>query len=299
MEELKIQIAEQGQISTNLETLKAELKEIAGRYEGVLVSEDTVPLAKKDLAELRKLRTDIEDRRKAVKKQWNEPYTAFENEVKSALAIIDEPINEIDKQVKDFEKADKETKREKIKQIYKSYIPADIEPYMPFETVFDEKWLNKSTKENEIVSDLSAKATQIKVDLDAIKALKSEIEDECLKAYKDAGNSLAAAIKRNTDYLSAKAAAEVRAREEAERKVREEQERKAREEQERKEREESEKEIPTAEKYLIKDDLIPDEEDLPFPVEDKGMFEICGAENIDKVRQFLDSWEIPYRYTEV
>ena len=286
MEELKIQIAEQGQISTNLETLKAELKEIAGRYEGVLVSEDTVPLAKKDLAELRKLRTDIEDRRKAVKKQWNEPYTAFENEVKSALAIIDEPINEIDKQVKDFEKADKEAKREKVKQIYKSYTPADIEPYMPFETVFDEKWLNKSTKENEIVSDLSAKATQIKVDLDAIRALKSEIEDECLKAYKDAGNSLAAAIKRNTDYLSAKAAAEVRAREEAERKVREEQERKA--------KEEAEKEIPTAEKYLIKDDLIPDEEDLPFPVP-TFRFEISGQESIDKVKQFLKDSEITYK----
>lgn len=286
MEELKIQIAEQGQISTNLETLKAELKEIAGRYKGVLVSEDTVPFAKKDLAELRKLRTDIEDRRKAVKKQWNEPYTAFENEVKSALAIIDEPINEIDKQVKDFEKADKEAKREKVKEIYKSYTPADIEPYMPFETVFDEKWLNKSTKENEIISDLSAKATQIKIDLDAIKALKSEIEDECLKAYKDAGNSLAAAIKRNTDYLSAKAAAEIKAREEVERKVREEQERKAQEEQVVKEE--------------IKEEPVEEpEEDLPFPVEDKGMFEICGAENIDKVRQFLDFSEIPYRYTEV
>ena len=284
MEELKIQIAEQGQISTNLETLKAELKEIAGRYEGVLVSEDTVPLAKKDLAELRKLRTDIEDRRKAVKKQWNEPYTVFENEVKSALAIIDEPINEIDKQVKDFEKADKETKREKIKQIYKSYIPADIEPYMPFETVFDEKWLNKSTKENEIVSDLSAKATQIKVDLDAIKALKSEIEDECLKAYKDAGNSLAAAIKRNTDYLSAKAAAEVRAREEAERKVREEQERKAREEAEKKEAEEKasaiKEEVESFDKPLLPDTI---------------RIEITGRENIDKVVEYLTFAEIPYK----
>ena len=299
MNELQIDIAEQGKITTNLNDLKEELQKLADRYAGAVVSEDTVSLAKKDVAELRKIRTDIEDRRKEIKKKWNEPYTAFEEEVKSALAIIDKPIDEINKQVKAFELADKEAKKEKVKEIYKSYTPADIEPYMPFETVFDEKWLNKSTKENEIISDLSAKITQIKIDIDAIKALGSEIEDKCLEAYKTGGMALA--IQRNTDYLNAKAQAEVRAREEAERKVREEQERKAREEQEKAEKEQTlfvddipiPKDLPFPTEEPFKIEVEPVEEDLPFPLP-TFRFEITGRANIDKVKQFLEFSKISY-----
>ena len=50
MNELEIQISKQGEISFNLDGLKKELSEIADRYEGIVVSEESVPLAKKDLA---------------------------------------------------------------------------------------------------------------------------------------------------------------------------------------------------------------------------------------------------------
>lgn len=287
MNGIQISIAEQGKITTNLNDLKKELQEIADRYAGAVVSEDTVSLAKKDVAELRKIRTDIEDRRKEIKKRWNEPYTAFEEEVKSALAIIDKPIDEINKQVKAFELADKEAKKEKVREIYDTNVADEYKPYLPFEKVFDEKWLNKSVKAQEIISDLSSKITQIKIDIDAIKALGSEIEDKCLEAYKTGGMALA--IQRNTDYLNAKAQAEVRAREEAERKVREEQERKA--------KEEAEKERLETQAQAIKEEVVEDlpfKEDLPFPIS-VFRFEISGQESIDKVKQFLKDSEITYK----
>lgn len=279
MNDIQIQ-TQQGKITSNLDVLKAELKEIADRYAGAVVTEDTVTLAKKDLAELRKVRTEVEDRRKAVKKEWNEPYTAFENEIKEALKIIDKPILEIDTQVKNFEQAEKEAKKETVRNIYEEKVPDEVKPYMTFESIFDEKWLNKSVKDQEIIADLSAKSTQIRIDLDSIKALGSEIEEECLKAYKLGG--LASAIKRNSDYLSAKAAAEVRAREEAERKIREEQA--AKEEAEKKEAGENanaiKEEVESFDKPLLPDTI---------------RIEITGRENIDKVVEYLTFAEIPYK----
>lgn len=286
MEELKIKIEQAGTIETNLEVLKNELSEIAKNYEGIVVGEDDVSLAKQDLARLRKLRTEIEDKRKQIKKEWNTPYLDFENKVKEALTIIDTPISEIDKQVKAYEQKEKEKKAEKIREIYNENVPDEIKPYLSFEAAFNERWLNKSVKKEEIISDLNATATQKKIDISAIQALNSEIEDECLKIYNITG-SMAAAIQRNTDYLNAKQAAEEKARLDAERKLREEQIA----------REMAEKE---AEEKAIKEEVIEDlpfKDDLPFP-EETLTIRIFGSDDIRKVKAWTISEHINFEVIE-
>jgi len=285
MEELKIKIEQAGTIETNLEVLKNELSEIAKNYEGIVVGEDDVSLAKQDLARLRKLRTEIEDKRKQIKKEWNTPYLDFENKVKEALTIIDTPISEIDKQVKAYEQKEKEKKAEKIREIYNENVPDEIKPYLSFEAAFNERWLNKSVKKEEIISDLNATATQKKIDISAIQALNSEIEDECLKIYNITG-SMAAAIQRNTDYLNAKTAAEAKAREEAERKIKEEQEKAA------------QQETPKAEENLVLDevkDMLFD--DLPFP-EETLTIKVIGEESVRKVKAWTISEHINFEVIE-
>ena len=78
--------------------------------------------------------------------------------------------------------------------------------YLPFEKVMSEnpKWLNVSTKDQDIVFDLNGMVLKIKNDINAIKALNSEVEQECLDAYLESGNNLSVAIQRNTQYLSDK-----------------------------------------------------------------------------------------------
>ena len=285
MNELQIK-TEQGKITTNLEPLKKQIAEVAEKYKGIKVQEDDVPAAKKDVAELRHMRTDIEDGRKAVKKEWNAPLDAFEKEVKEALKPLDDVIEEINGQIKAFEKAEKEAKKEECKKIYAEQISDEFKAYLPFEKVFDETWLNKSTSEKTIISDLNAKLTQVRADLEAIKALNSECESDCMRAYLDNNNSLSAAIKRNSDYLSAKSAAEEKARLEVERKMREEQ---AREEANKQAQEEvfgGIEEVPTRE-----------DDDLPFPVKEViGQFDITGQTNIDKVMDFVKTNNIPCRF---
>ena len=295
MNDFQLTIKE-GAITTNLEALKKELTEIAERHKGVIVTEDTVPMAKKDLADLRRTAKEIVDRRKTVKKQWNAPYTAFENEVKAALEIINEPIELIDKQVKDFEAQRKADKEQHVRDIYAEQIQ-DLDEYLPFADIFDEKWLNASTKDNDIIFDINSAVNQVKMDLEAIKALGSEFEEECIKAYKQSGNQLTAAIQRNTQLISAKELAEKKAQEEAQAKI--EAEKRAREEAERRQAEaeqkaaEAEQKQAEAEQKLeeAKEEAIP--EALPFD-EDKATFTIYGADNLLKVRLFLMENEIRY-----
>lgn len=212
MNNFELQITK-GSISTNLDTLKQELEEIAKNYEGVVVSEDTIPLAKKDLASLRALVKEVEDRRKAVKKEWNQPYADFEAEVKNALAIINKPIDLINEQLKEFESQRKADKEQHVRAIYAENI-REYEEYLPFSEIFDEKWLNVSTTDKDIIFDINAKLTQVKIDLEAIKALQSEFEDEVIKAYKESGNQLSTAIQRNTQLITAKKMATEKAKEE-------------------------------------------------------------------------------------
>ena len=63
----------------------------------------------------------------------------------------------------------------------------------------------KTAKDKDIVDAVQAEIIRVQNDINAIHALGSEIEDECVKAYKQAG-TITAAIQRNSDYLKAKSA---------------------------------------------------------------------------------------------
>lgn len=191
------------QIESNLKDVEVQLKEKLSVYKGVVVTEDTVTQSKKDVAEIRKIKTSIDDARKAVKKEWMAPYEAWEEQCKKLQDLCDEPIKEINDQVKIFEDQKKADKRKLVEEIYNNCI-GEFADYLPLEAIFNEKWLNASTKQKDIEYDINEKTTRVRSELDSIKALGSEIESELLNVYKNNGNNLSAAIQRNTQYLADK-----------------------------------------------------------------------------------------------
>ena len=211
MSEFELQI-NQGSITVNLDDLKAELKEISDKYKGIVIKENDISLAKKDLARLRKIRKSVDDRRKEVKAEWNKPYVKFEDEVKNALAIIDAPINEIDSILKDFDTQQKANKEQICRELFENNI-GEYKDFVEFGDVFRDTWLNKSTSENEIISDISGARVKVTSDLEAIKALNSEFESEVIDYYKKT-KSLSDAIQRNSQLISAKQVAEQKVTEE-------------------------------------------------------------------------------------
>lgn len=206
MKEFELQIIPSvGKIDFNLNELKENLKTEMESYKNMIVSEETLPGSKKDLAFLRKVRKELNDRKIAVKKEFMAPYDAFESEIKEALALIDEPITQIDKQVKEFEEEAKKAKRSHCAELFAETL-GELIQYIPFEKVFKESWLNATTKDKDIIDDLQVAKISVQNDVNAIIALDSEIQDRLFDTYIE--NGLAAAIKQNSDYLALKKEAE-------------------------------------------------------------------------------------------
>ena len=186
--QLVIKSMPSGEISWNYEEIKAGIAAIAAEYEGAVYTEETLKQAKADRAELNKLATAIDNKRKEVKNILLAPYTRFETEVKDVLALLKNPANEIDKQVKEYEEQQREKKLQAIRDIY------DHGNFMgvPFETLFDPKWLNATTKLAAVEKDLAAAEREIAADM-AIIEMQEEFRFEALQTY-NRTRSLTAAI---------------------------------------------------------------------------------------------------------
>lgn len=203
-------------IDFNFEQLKQELSENLKYYEGLIVTEESVKEAKSDKAKLNALRTAIDDKRKAVKKACMVPYEAFEVKAKELLSMIDAPILAIDGQVKSFEDAEKERKLGLIKAYYGSVI-GDLSALLPFESIYQEKWMNVTVKMKEIQTFIDIVVTQTKSDLQTIADLHSEFELQIKDTYLKT-RVLSAALNEKTRLEAQKAKlAEYEAKQEAER----------------------------------------------------------------------------------
>lgn len=95
------------EIKWNNEELKAEIAAKMKDYRGLVFTEESIADAKKDRANLNKLKSAFEDERKRVKKLCMEPYNKFEQQVKEVTALIEEPIRLIDSQIKEVEQRKK------------------------------------------------------------------------------------------------------------------------------------------------------------------------------------------------
>lgn len=163
-----------GSIEENFDDIKQIVKKEMEPYKGLVFADDDIKSAKNTRAMLNKLRTQIEDRRKAIKRQWNEPYTLFESKVKDVLAIIEGPIEEIDGQVKDFEERQRQEKKLSINETLDEllskqdeYIEGMVRRCNPW--FYDQKWENASVSISTVSRQMSDKIEYILQAYDALK----------------------------------------------------------------------------------------------------------------------------------
>lgn len=178
--ELKLSEFHPVPVSFNYQELKKEIAERTLPYKGLIVTEDAIPTAKADLAKLRKLEKAIDDRRKDVKKEYNAPYMEFEAKIKDILSDIQEAEQNIDGQVKAFEK---QAEDEKLSQIQKFFSLAfgELAKDVRFEKVYNPKWLNKGYKMPDIEEEIAAAANKLHADIEVVKGLKSSHEASLMR----------------------------------------------------------------------------------------------------------------------
>lgn len=218
-----------GKLQWNFEHLNAALDSRLASYKTLVYTDEQIGEAKKDRANLNKLKQVINDRRLELKKEFCEPYDVFAAQVKQLTAKIDEASGSIDEQVKAFEQKEKDEKRQRIYDWWKVNGPRSYT--IPIEAVFDEKHLNKSVSDAQWMKALGDRAEEIDRDLTTISHFSDTDQlNFCVSKYLQTLD-----LSATLSAWEAKKAADQRAAELRERMERERQEREARrrEEEER------------------------------------------------------------------
>lgn len=205
-------------IDWNKEEFMNLIEEITKNYTNLVYSEEQIKDAKADRAKLNSMKKAISDRRILVKKEVMKPYEQFEEEVKEVTALIDGPIQMIDGQIKEYEEQVKADKKEKIKAAYDENI-GELETDLPFDRVFDSRYLNATFTLSKAVTEIKEKITKFKTDLETIDGLSSKHKLNVRDVYiQTLDLSKAMAEDRRLNELEERMEAERRAKEEAERK---------------------------------------------------------------------------------
>lgn len=193
-------------ISWNWEQLKAEIAERMEPYQSVLVTADGVTAAKKDLANLRKLESTLEDQRKAIKKECEKPYKEFEARMKEITGIIHLGIDNINTQVKAFEDAEIKEKQSQIEKFY-AITAGELAEHISLDKLWNPKWLNRTYKMAQVETDISDRLNGIRDDLETIRKMDSPFSIELVQRYY-LTLSIADVIRHNTTLETARKQAE-------------------------------------------------------------------------------------------
>ena len=178
--ELKIGAFSPVAVPFNYEELKKQIAEKTQPYKGLIVTEDAIPAAKTDLANLRRLEKAIDDRRKDVKKEYNDPYMEFEKKIKDILSDIQEAEQNIDSQVKSFEKQYEDEKLAQIQKFFRLSFGDDLAEYVNFGKLYNPKWMNRGYKMADIEAEIAAAANKLRDNIAIVKGLKSPHETSLL-----------------------------------------------------------------------------------------------------------------------
>lgn len=161
-----------GKISFNYEELKQQIQTRAADYASLVYTDDQISNAKKDRADLNRLKKALNDERIRQEKEFLQPFNEFKSQVKELCDIIDVATTSVDKQVKEFEDQKKAEKLNAIEEYWHSVLAADkIPAAMSFRMIFESKWLNASVSMKSIQEAIDGKMEQIAKDLTVIGSL--------------------------------------------------------------------------------------------------------------------------------
>ena len=191
-----------GAIDTNFEELKTAISEEVKQFEVAKFNEESKGIAKKVVANLRKMKTKIDDKRKEAKNYYMQPYMELENKCNELKAIIDKPIEHINTQVEEYEVERKVKRQQAIYKLYETQI-GPLGEYLPLSALQSDKWLNATTTEKSIKDEIDFSVQKVHTELTAINSNPSDGKAQALEVYKNTLD-FAKAIQSINDYEAQK-----------------------------------------------------------------------------------------------
>lgn len=156
------------------EEFEATIKNYVGKFEGYIVTPETFKDDKKLLAALRKALKSIDEKRKEIKNDFNKPLVEFETWVKESSESLNNLINDVDTQVKQYEAEQKRKRKEAIYFELKEQSAKQNIDYRIFENFMDD-W-NKATNFNEQLKPKKVLKDSIKFVIEQERLKQEEIK---------------------------------------------------------------------------------------------------------------------------
>ena len=172
----------QTRIDTNFAAVKAWLEETLAPYATMVVTPDAIADAKKDRAKIRKVADSIDSQRKAIKKQWLQPYEEYEAKCKELTGIVNNAAANIDGQIKEMEQEIKDAKKHSLEEFF-AVNAQDVSSYITFEDVFDARMLNSTYAQKDAEEEILRQLDAVRNDLTAIRSFESPYEASMLSEY--------------------------------------------------------------------------------------------------------------------
>ena len=183
----------------NHEEIEKAVAEKMSYYRGLVYSDDQIIEAKKDRAALNKFVAALKAKDREIKKLCLQPYEEFHAKMLQIIAQVEEPAALIDKQVKEYEDAQRAAKLEEIRKLYEA---KGFQPWVTLERIMNDSWLNKSYSLKKVEAELSSIQHSIGEDILVINQM-GEGQPAALREYQRT-LSKTAAVEAGNRYIEAR-----------------------------------------------------------------------------------------------
>lgn len=163
--------AKDGKVYTNASDLLPEIQNGLKHYDYV-VDENNYKQAKTDRASLNNLVKVVSDKRKQVENDVFAQWLQDKKDIMQVEKTIKEASDKLGAGIDEVDKAEKELKRNQIKELWTNM----TNDKYPFDLVFEERYLNKTVKNKEIEESLNNKFLKAEEQLSFIEASLPENE---------------------------------------------------------------------------------------------------------------------------
>lgn len=173
-------------ILSNISEIKAwaeERTEIDRRT--ILVTDEDYTLAKQRCADINKIIKNINDRKIDIKKKYIKPYEVFESAIKDTIEVLETARENLWGQVKSAEEQRKTERMEKMREYWEETLDSTITSYRTFESIYNPKWVNKTTDYKQAFTDMDKLYQAIEMDVAYIQTFDGKHVVSLLEYYKD------------------------------------------------------------------------------------------------------------------
>ena len=186
-EQLELVVSEKtiGSLTTNAKEIRELVKSALPKYDISNYSTDDVAKAKADKALLNKAQKTLNDKRIAFEKEFMAPFGEFKEVVTETCNLIKEAVKKIDSVIKEDEERSKTEKRNSILAL------PEVQEFealgLSIQTIWNDKWLNKTTSLKAVSTEIAEKTETVKTDLETLRSF-AEDYDVLVVRYKESLN---------------------------------------------------------------------------------------------------------------